>query len=319
MHSKENYFKINHFINYYCDALKCAVGEFLNIDNDKYCDFINCLNIEEEKVLTELAVLKNLEAGVKNLYLKVKNFNVGQSILEKYNLNGYIIVSANVLENLPTSALTGNRLILEIESILNYNVSQLSKIVDFVAKTDSKVLINLGQDLEELGKIVNLYNRSPVEILEDFGFLDRDCFIKGLNFIDKEDQKILKNYNTFLIFSPRSDGNEGKGAINLYNFIYNDLKFGFSSGNCYNIDMLAEARLAKLNTNNLMYDFSLVSDEVLLNAICLQEDLNPITTKIELDLPIKNLFENKIIIHQENLESLKVMAKEIIKKVKEKI
>lgn len=317
MQNHENKVEINHFVNYYCDCFRCAIDEFIKLNDEEFENLISKLSDEEKRILTEYAVLKNKEAGVKKLYIKTDNFLVGKDILEKYSLEGGVIISAKNYQMLPSSALIGDGLILEIESLLDYNASLLSDIVDFLSLTKTKVLIKLGQDLEEVGKLVNLYSRSPVEILEDFGFLDRDCYLYGLNFIDKEDQKLLMQYKPFLIFLPRSDGLEGKGAINLYNFIYNDLKFGFSSGNCYNIDMLAEGRLAKINTNNLMFDNSLVDDKLLLQCLTCEYDDQPICTTLEKDLPTWNLFENKILLPQE-ANDIRQEAKEIIKKYKEK-
>lgn len=316
MQNHQNNIKINHFVNYYCDGLRCAIDEFIHLNDEEFCSMIDKLSFEEKKVLIEYAILKNKEAGVKKLFIKTDNFQMGKMLLEKYNLEGGVIISAKDYQTLPSSALIGDGLVLEIESLLDYNASLLSDIVDFLSLTKTKVLIKLGQDLEEVGKLVNLYGRSPVEILEDFGFLDRDCLIYGLNFIDKEDQKLLVQYKPFLIFSPRNDGLEGKGAINLYNFIYNHLKFGFSSGKCYNIDMLAEGRLAKINTNNLMFDNNLVDDLLLLESLTCPFDDQPINMTLEKDLPAWNIFENKIYLPQ-HLD-IRNQVKEIIKRYKEK-
>lgn len=298
--------------NYYCDAIASSLKEF--VDPDKYD--LTQLNEDETKILCEFAVLKNKMAGVSELDLKVPYSGVGNEALDKYQMKGGEIVPAEEFNNLRTSSLVGERLTLEISSIDEYNQNFLSDVSDFAGLTDCKVLIKLGQDLEEVGRVVNKFKMSPVETIESFGFLDRKCSIYGLNFIDKDDQKLLKEYDTFCIFSPRDDGEEGRGTINLYNFIYNELKFGFSSGECYNIDMLGEAKLAKLNTSNLMYQNDLIDNEILLES--LQSEYGENTILLD-DLEKEdNIFDKQIKIENEEYKSLREKIKIIAQNLKEK-
>lgn len=259
--------KIKSFKNYYCDALYCALGEFF--DKEKIDEILNSKTLTQQQVkqLCEYAVIKNKIAGVTFLNLKVPDFGYGIELLEKYNMNGHEIVSANLMNCMPSKALVGQRLILEVESLLEYNENFLSDLSDLSAKIDIPIIFALGQDLEEVGKIVNKFKMSPVQTLESFGFLDRECYVLGLNFIDKDDQKLMRDYGATCIFSPCCDGEEGKGAINLYNFIYNDLKFRFSSRRNHNIDMLKECWLAMVNTSNLMFEKDLIKIEDLLQAV----------------------------------------------------
>lgn len=259
--------KIKSFKNYYCDALYCALGEFF--DKEKIDEILNSKTLTQQQVkqLCEYAVIKNKIAGVTFLNLKVPDFGYGIELLEKYNMNGHEIVSANLMNCMPSKALVGQRLMLEVESLFEYNENFLSDLSDLSAKIDIPIIFALGQDLEEVGKIVNKFKMSPVQTLESFGFLDRECYVLGLNFIDKDDQKLMRDYGATCIFSPCCDGEEGKGAINLYNFIYNDLKFRFSSRRNYNIDMLKECWLAMVNTSNLMFEKDLIKIEDLLQAV----------------------------------------------------
>ncbi len=332
MQRGENKAIIKKFINNYCDAIYCSLGEFISINEEIYQKIKSKLSTEEMSLVLEYAVLKNKLSGVGYLNIKTPVCGLGVSALNKHNLQGNEIIDAKDYNTLPTKAFIGEKIIFEVENLLDYNEFLLSQLADFSAKLHMPMLFKVGQDLEEVGKIVNMYKCSPIELIESFGFLDRKCYLLGLNFIDKDDQKLIKQYDGKCIFCPRSDGEEGKGAINLYNFIYNDIKFGFSSGKCYNIDMLGECKLAKINTNNLMYDNSLIDDEILLNALCednnQEENNNKINDKkeeflleIELDYeePIKNIFDKKVSFKSEQLKSLQQKIKEIAKNLKEKI
>ena len=319
MQRQENKVLLSGFSNFYCDGLYSALGEFFTLDQDLYQKILKELSNEDLATLIDYAVLKNKMAGVKELFIKVPSFSYGTNSLEKYGLLGKEIVGSSLYRSMPTSALVGDRVILEIESLSDVNQSFLNDIADFSARTDTPLLFKVGQTLEELGRVANMNKCSPMELLESYGFLDRKCYLYGLNFIDKDDQKLIKKYEETCIFSPISDGEEGKGAINLYNFIYNDLKFCFSSGKCYNIDMLAEGKLAKLNTSNLMHDDSLIDDKLLLDAICCLQGENNIEVEISSLEPLSNIFDKKVFIADDGFLPLREKVIEIIKKIKEKI
>jgi len=304
--------KIKSFKNYFCDAISCSLGEFIDVYDSQFDEdeLLSKLSKEEINIICQYAIVKNKIAGVGELYLKVPIASIGREALEMFEMGGKVIISAKQKEDLTTNDFVGDRVILYIEDLLDYKEGALSDIADFLGRTDMPVIINLGRTLEEVGKLVNRYGKSPVEVLEDFGYLDRYV-------IDKDDQKLLASYNANIIFSPRSDGEEGRGAINLYNFIYNRLKFVFSSGKCYNINMLAEGKLARINTNNLMYEKGLIKDEELLEALVTQNGEN----NFEIDnFALKNcLFDKKIEISQFNEKylMLRERIKEIINKIKE--
>lgn len=314
--------KLYPFYNHYCDALYASLGEFLTIDEENINQILSNLTAEDWSAMCDYCVVKNIKAGVKELNLKVYHYGDGLKALDKYAIKGKEIISAKEMNVLPTSAMVGDRLLLEVESLLDYQQDYLNALVDFSAKTDIPVLFKIGQKLDEVGKLVNIYRKSPMEILENYGFLDRECYVYGLNFIDKEDQKLLSQYDVKIIFSPISDGEEGLGAINLYNFIYNELKFGFSSGKCYNINMLEECKLAKINTSNLMYDNKLLTIEQLLSGVIVDYDFQE-DEKIEIDLdecePFENILNKRVDLKQDDFFALRQKVIEIAGKIKEKI
>lgn len=320
MQRQENKVLLSGFSNFYCDGLFSSLGEFFSLDQDLYQKILKELGQDDISTLIDYAVLKNKMAGVRELFIKVPSFGYGTSSLDKFGLLGKEIVDSSLFQAMPANAMIGDRVILEIESLADINQNFLNEIADFSARTDTPLLFKVGQTLEELGRVANMNKCSPMELLESYGFLDRKCYLYGLNFIDKDDQKLIKQYEETCIFSPISDGEEGKGAINLYNFIYNDIKFCFSSGKCYNIDMLAEGKLAKINTSNLMHDGSLIDAEMLLNALCCTQEKDE-NLEVEMSLlePLLNIFDKKVFIFDDSFLPLREKVIEIIKKIKEKI
>ena len=313
---------LNRLKNLYCDAISCSLGKYLDVYQIEENEILNNLTNEEIELLVELAVLKNYLAGVGELNLKVPVADIGVKYLNKFNISGREILSARQLIALSASELVGGRIGFDVENLLDYTEGFLSELADLSGKLELPLFISFGRDIEEVGKLVNRYKMSPAEIIESFGFLDRECFLYGLNYIDKDDQKLIKNYQPTLIFMPNNDGEEGKGNINLYNFIYNDLKFCFSSGKCYNINMLGEAKLAEVNTANLMHERGLVSPLQLISALEIDGD-SEISIVMDEEECIENVFDKKVEIKDEillkELASLEEKTKQIAKKIKEKI
>lgn len=307
--------------NAYCDAIGLALTEFLDIRNVDETDILKILTKEDLEVMCEYAVIKNILAGVGEVNIKTPLPNTAIKYIDEYNLKGKEVLSANIIDSLSAGDLVGDRIIIEVESLLNYTESYLSHIVDFCATTETPVLIKLGQSLYEVGKVVSQFNHSPAEVLEEYGFLDRSCYLLGMNFIDKEDQKLLKKYSPTLILTPIDDAEEGRGAINLYNLNFNTLKFVFSSGKCYNVDMFAEGRLAIYNTSNLMYDGRLVDAESVLQS--LQSDNGNLQVDYESDCRKATILDKKIVVEDAKLQTkllnLREKIKQIANKIKEKI
>lgn len=322
MRRQDNEIKIKLFKNLLCDAIYCSLGKYLNLLNMEEFELLNFLTREEVEILVEFAVLKNKLAGVGELNLKVPYVGVGNKFLEKHNLKGMEILSARQLTSLSAKGFVGGRIGFDIENLLDYAEGFLAELSDISGKMDIPIFISFGRDIEEVGRLVNRYKMSPAELIESFGFLDRKCFLYGLNYIDKDDQKLLKSYNPTLIFMPKNDGEEGRGAINLYNFIYNQLKFCFSSGKCYNIDMLDEAKLAIVNTANLMHQAGLISTEEILSALTIDEGEEEVSLSIDEMERVENIFDKKVVKNTINLEeyyALENKVKEIAIKIKEKI
>lgn len=318
MHTSQDKIRINKFVNHYCEGIYCGLGDFLNVSEEYYDDILSLLSLQEKETVIEYAIAKNVQAGVGSLNIKVPEFGMGLKLLDKYHLKGREIVTAKKYAQMPTSSLVGGRTMLDIESLVDYNQDLLSAISDFSARANVPLVIELASDLENVGKIVNTYSSSPAEVLESFGLLDRECFVYGLNYLDKDDQKIVKDYDKTCIFSPQSDGKRGMGAINLFNFIYHRLKFGFSSGKCYNVDMLFEGKLAVLNTFNLMHESGNISTEEVLDSLTDKSG-----DEIELDLfqeeNIDNILDKKVHIKVEEFDSIQKKTIEIARKIKEKI
>lgn len=310
--------KLKPFKNFYCDGVLSALGKYIDVYNIDEDAIYKLLSKEEMEALIETTVLKNKRNGVKELYIKVPYVNMGVKFLDKHQIRGKEILSARHLTALTAGEIVGGRIGFDVENLLDYAEGFLSEVSDLTGRLDIPIFISFGRDIEEVGKLVNRYKQSPAEILENFGFLDRECYLYGLNYIDKDDLKLIRTYNPTIIFMPKNDGEEGRGQINLYNFVYNEIKFCFSTGRCYNIDMLGELKLAVINTSNLMHERGLISANTLISAIEIQESQEELTLLMDEDEKEENILDKRIELDID-LSALEEKTRQIAKRIKEKI
>lgn len=301
---------ISPFKNYYCASLPCGVGKYYKFKDDD----VRLLLEDEILTLCEMAISKNVLAGVREVYLKLPHFIDINYLFEKYDVQGKIILPAIQIYDVPTKALVGNNLIIEIESLADMSENLLNDVANFIGEQKLDVMLNLGSSLNEVGKVVSRFGMSPTELAESYGFLDRKCYVRGLNYVDKDDLLLLKNYNAFAILTPRDDGEHGRGIVNNYNLIYHEFPFGFGSGECYNIDMLGEGKLSCINTANLMNEGGIIKLNDVLEAL---SSKNGHKIAVACDGIEDSLLEERVCLGKVNTD-LNEKVKQIAKKLKEK-
>lgn len=234
------------FINYYCDVLASFANEFKKA---LPCDLV--LSQDQERALCEYAVVKNKLAGVGKLNLSCSCPDLALNALKKYDMQGCAVVDD--FEKCKEGC------IFHIKDVLALSESQLQEYSMELGLKKKPCMITFGRSLYDMGQIDKTYNMSPVTFLEDMGFLDRECFILGGNFLDKDDLSLLSQYDATLILSPRSDMLAGRGFVNLAPLKSQNLTLGFASDIHPKVDMLGEGNLAVGQTANLMYDVNIVS------------------------------------------------------------
>lgn len=239
------------FANFYCDPLSLIAEKERH---EKLSTFTN----QDIFSLYEYAFAKNYKAGVKDVYC-VNNDMIDLSILAvKYNLNIKNIVGAENIFKIPSSFLVGNNLIVELKNIEEYNDSFLSDVMSFCAKLNLSILIEFGRDLNSLGKLSSRYNKEPEKVLEDFGFLDKKCFLLGCNYLDKDAISLFDSYDIEYIFTPLADGEKGRGFLNFKLFENKVCHIGTES--VQNIDLIKEIDFLRLETNNLLCRNNLIDE-----------------------------------------------------------
>ncbi|MGN1200993.1 MAG: amidohydrolase family protein [Candidatus Caccovivens sp.] len=174
----------------------------------------------------KLMIIKNLLAGA-----------FCNDVAVKSSLNSYLLTNIEEMEE-----------------------KELSNASDFVAKNKSKLFIKAGQTLQELGTIDKTYHKPLSQVLEDFGFLDRQPVIVGGNCFEKDELQLFGQYGCDFCLTLPEDNKFGRRVTNLIALKMQDFCVGMGSGYNFEIDFFAFMRQLLLTQRALFEDESCVSE-----------------------------------------------------------
>ncbi len=137
--------------------------------------------------------------------------------------------------------------ILYAHSLYSCDESQFLELNKFAQKYNLIKSTHASETLMEVGTIYNKYNKTPIALLESYGFFDSPCILAHCVHCDKEDIEIMKQYDISVATNPSSNLILGSGIAPLYSFIKNKINVsigtdGAASNN--NLNMFKEMYLA---------------------------------------------------------------------------
>ncbi len=211
---------------------------------------------------TENDFAKNAAAGVKRLDCLCENAEFSAAMFKKYGFLGRLILPAKV-------ALNQKSLLAAQE--LGYPISILVDLLDDeqtinrVAMLGLPTTVILYENLTRTGEISQKYGgKMPAEVLEDLGFLDRECTIVGGMYADKEDLQILGDYSARIVMCPRAFAEKGGTFANLKLLKKYDIKLSLGTFDFEEIDFLKEIEFLRLTNCALHEDCRAVDEKDLL-------------------------------------------------------
>ena len=89
------------------------------------------------------------------------------------------------------------------------------KVLEEISMLGVAVVIPLFENLQRTGEISAMFDSSPAKLVEELGFLDRDCTIVGGMYADKDDLEILGSYNAKMVICPRAFAHRGGTFANI--------------------------------------------------------------------------------------------------------
>lgn len=284
--------------NSYCNGLQSADGEFTQ--NIYFGG--RTLTVEEKNCVRDFLTYKNLLAGAVYFFdfSNVENLsNVDIISLWKNKLNAVtnrqlsMFASAGALETDDEEKENFSY----IEDIAQLEEKQLD---NFCVDLKENVIVKVGQNLEEMGKINSKTKSMPSEYIESFGILDNHAIIVGSNCFEKDEISLFSGYDTDFVLLPNDDARSGRRFANLN--LLKELNLGIGSGSFAEIDFFAFMRQI-LSYNSFVMESSNLMDErkVLRMATIDGAKIMGIDSKVKvgnsanfLVLNYKNIFSNDI-------------------------
>lgn len=116
----------------------------------------------------------------------------------------------------------------------------LKKCLDLAKEYNLPVHMHFCENKEEVKNITDTYQKTPVEALQELGFLNQKLILAHGTFITKEEQKLLKNKDVSIVTNPISNLNLGCGIADLTSYQKNKINIclgtdGQGSGNNLNL------------------------------------------------------------------------------------
>ena len=244
-------------------------------------------------------LLDGIKKGVNEMNFVSISPLLSKSLFEEYGVSGKILIRARDSGKIPELQHQFNKSLVSLGVTVSpyYDGDDLTnKISNICGEYKLPVFVTLYDDLEQTGMLNTLFNKPPINYVEDVGLLDRECYIIGGNYADKDDFLTMSNYETKVIVSPYDSINFGTNIPNIYAMKSNSVDVQLSSP--INNNILEEIKLATALNRSLLSDC-----EVL-----------PFNEVLELVISKKER-----IIVKENYERIKQKCIKIMEKIKEKI
>lgn len=198
---------------------------------------------------------KNVAAGVKYLQILTARPQEVASLMREQGLDGRVVVS-------PEKVLDGG---CEKLKNLDYPFAVYvdilecdEKTVEAVSMLNLPVVIPLFENLQRTGEISAMFDTSPAKLIEELGFLDRDCTIVGGMYADKDDLEILGNYNAKMVLCPRAFARRGGTFANLLLMKKQGLDLQMGTLDNAEIDFTKEIEFLHLTTLALLENESAI-------------------------------------------------------------
>lgn len=142
------------------------------------------------------------------------------------------------IENISISPLI--RPILYAHSLYTCDEGQFLELNKYASKHGIIKSTHVSETLLEVGTIYNKYNKTPIALLESYGFFDTPSLLAHCVHCDQEDIDIMKNYDITVATNPSSNLILGSGIAPLYSYIKNNINVaigtdGAASNNSLNM------------------------------------------------------------------------------------
>ncbi|MDD4686002.1 MAG: amidohydrolase [Clostridia bacterium] len=244
---------------------------------DKIIPLERSLNDEEIYWSVMLGVLEYVKAGITCVE---ENYAKYLPIMEAYKKSGMrarMSIGYPNVNQLKVDKLSsqnekikeyGFKAVCFAHSIYGTTQNQLDDLISFSKSENLPLSIHLSETLKEVGDCTVKYDKTPVEYLEYLGFLDRPCTIYHCVHTDKDDLKILADYNANIVTCSSSNLKLASGIAPLYAMQTAGLNIALGTDGAYSnnsYDFFKEMFLSATLNKALLYNAEILKAEEVLN------------------------------------------------------
>lgn len=204
-------------------------------------------------------------------------------------------------------------------SIYGTHQKAFDELINYAKQKKLPVSTHLSETLKEVGDCTVKHNKTPVEYLEYLGFLDRQCTVYHCVHADKDDLKILADYNVNVVSCPSSNLKLGSGIAPVFAMQNAGLNIALGTDGAYSnnsFDMFKEMFLASTLNKATLYNAEILKAEEVVNMATKNgakalgfENLGEIKTGYLADLILLNLNQPHHFPHHNLISNLVYSAK----------
>ena len=198
-------------------------------------------------------IQKNIASQVKYLQILSHQPQLTALKMQEAGLSGRVILYP---EDMHLADKLGMETAIYVD-ILSLEEDELDKI----SLSGLPVVIPLFDSLQKTGEISAKFDTSPARLIENLGFLDRDCTIINPVYADKDDLEILGSYSAKVVLTPIASSLSGATFANLPLMRKQGLEVSLGTGDSQVIDMYGEIAYLYMTTLSLLENNKVVTIE----------------------------------------------------------
>lgn len=228
---------------------KIVIPTFKN----NHCHLMGLSSQEIEEV-----ILSNIKAGVGEIIVVTDNYLFTKLLLEKYGLDYKIALRVEDAKGL--EEIDCEKILIYVDPCV-YEENELDEASDFAGKNNLKVFINMFDNLQRIGELNSFAGKLPINFVEEFGLLDRGGYLSGAICCDKEDFRLLSEYDFEIVVRPIRDLRKGNGFANILQIQNAGLSCSLGTMDERHIDMFQNTRALMLGTRGLLCDEEIITSK----------------------------------------------------------
>lgn len=243
---------------------------------DKYT-----LSDQDFKLIYSKYLAEGIARGVTEMNVLAISPLILKTLFEEYKITGKILVCAKDIEIIPKIYKGFDKsigLAIAVDPYIDGD-ELTNEVSEIAGKYKLPVFVTLYDNLEKTGMLNSLFNKPPINYIEDIGLLDRECYIFGGVCADKDDLSVMSGYNAKMIISPYDFLNLGYGFVNAYAMENNGVEIQLASA--INNNMAEEIKLLSALNRGFLNDSEILPIDEILELVISKRTRIRLNTNIE--------------------------------------